>query len=285
MAAPIRILIINPNTSKHMTEALKPVVESLNFPSKVKFTFFTSPSPGIASIDSPEDASKSAEICLPRLDPFLHEHHAFLVACYSQHPLVPALKEKCAKLAASHAACKKNFIRIRAEDVPSEVHKPSVARKYVTGIFEASVMASLAFVPDDAGFGIVSTGKIWEEALQNAVDELFGAKDSARFYGCETTGLNASELHDLPAEEVRVKMMDATKRLLRRGMTQTGEKDSKVKAICLGCAGMVGLDSAVRSACVEELGEEAGGAVCIVDGVKAGVGALYGLVKGLGQYW
>ncbi|KAK4939356.1 Protein dcg1 [Elasticomyces elasticus] len=263
MAAPIRILIINPNTSKHMTEALKPVVESLNFPSDIKFTFFTSPSPGIASINSPKDASRSAEFCLPKLIPLLDHHDAFLVACYSQHPLVPQLKNEYAERGAS----------------------TSVERKYVTGIFEASVTASLALVPDDAGFGIVSTGKIWESALQTAVDEFLGAKGSTRFYGCETTGLNASELHDLPAEEVRVKMMDATKRLLRRGMTETAGQGSKVKAICLGCAGMVGLDSAVRSACVEELGEEAGMQVYIVDGVKAGVGALYGLLKAMGQYW
>ena len=243
-----------------MTNALKPVIESLNFPSTVKSTFFTSPAPGISSINSPEDAAKSAEICLPELIPLLEHHDAFLVACYSQHPLVPQLKKECAKLAGSNGG-----------------------RKYITGIFEASVTASLALVPDDAGFGIVSTGKIWEDALQTAVDEFLGTSKSTRFYGCETTGLNASELHDLPAEEVRVKMMDATKRLLRRGMTQTGEKDSKVKAICLGCAGMVGLDSAVRSACVEELGEEAGKQVHIVDGVKAGVGSLYGLAKAMGE--
>lgn len=29
---PVRILIINPNTSKHMTDALKPVIEALGFP-------------------------------------------------------------------------------------------------------------------------------------------------------------------------------------------------------------------------------------------------------------
>lgn len=99
-----------------------------------------------------------------------------------------------------------------------------------------------------------------------------GAGDSERFAGCETTGLNASELHDLPAGEVKAKMMDATTRLLKR----TGE----VNAICLGCAGMVGLDEAVREACTKELGDERGEQVRIVDGVKAGVGTLIGLVRG-----
>lgn len=69
-------------------------------------------------------------------------------------------------------------------------------------------------------------------------------------------------------------MMAATKRLLRRG------NELEIKAICLGCAGMVGLDDAVRTACVEELGEVGGMQVRIVDGVKAGIGMLYGLARG-----
>ncbi|EXJ96352.1 hypothetical protein A1O1_01478 [Capronia coronata CBS 617.96] len=386
-STPVRILVINPNTSTHMTDALKPMVEGLGFPS-VDYTYFTSPTPGIPSINSPTDAARSAEICFPALVPLVPHHDAFLVACYSAHPLVGMLKAECSRLSAAAAAGAGG----------------RGARKYVTGIFEASCLASLALVSssggeggeaneeknktttitanendktttntdidnDSFGFGIVSTGKVWETALQHAVDEFLGLPvpngndlntpnskpDSTsktqsqshqstpqRFYGCETTGLNASELHDLPAEEVRKKMMDATKRLLRRGMGIIGsskntspdetwklvnvkvnanlqsqsqsqsqsheqssstdnvsssygsesttacsdpdpesrsKSSSRVKAICLGCAGMVGLDSAVRSACIEELGPEAGKEVYIVDGVKAGVGMLYSLAR------
>ncbi|KAJ9602273.1 dal80p-controlled protein [Cladophialophora chaetospira] len=277
---PVRILIINPNTSQHMTDALQPVVDSLGFPS-VQYTFFTSPSPGIPSINSPADAAESAKICLPHLIPLLAHHDGFLVACYSQHPLVSRLKNECAKL--------KREATVGGGGV----------RKYVTGIFEASVLASLALIDADttdveevaAGegegtgspgstFGIVSTGKVWEEALRLAVEDFIGVPTTtrSRFVGCETTGLNASELHDLDPEEVRAKMMDATKRLLKRGTTRA--QSSRVQAICLGCAGMVGLDEAVRTACVEVLGEERGKGVYIVDGVKAGVGQLYGLARG-----
>ncbi|OQU95887.1 hypothetical protein CLAIMM_02048 [Cladophialophora immunda] len=259
---PVRILIINPNTSQHMTAALVPVVEGLGFPGA------------------------------------------------HQHPLVARLKAECARLTAA----------------ATRGSGGGGARKYVTGIFEASVLASLALLgesewkPTTGGedvsgeprpaFGIVSTGKVWEEALQNAVQEFLGCPATSTmtaakspFVGCETTGLNASELHDLPADEVRRKMMHATKRLLLRGKTDTdtinssstetttsrsspGDTNtdtvlaSRVHAICLGCAGMVGLDSAVRTACVEALGEDRGKAVYIVDGVKAGVGALYGLARG-----
>ena len=257
-----------------MTDALRPAVEGLGYTS-VEYTFFTSPTPGVESINSPDDARKSAEVCLPALEPLVAHHDAVLIACYSQHPLVAQLKAACARLTTG-------------------------PRRHVTGIFEASVLASLALVDEAAGegFGIVSTGKVWEEALQSAVEGfLLGhtgqSQSTARFHGCETTGLNASELHALPADEVRQRMVEATKRLLRHGvptsasgtaaavttMTTTPSKSSAVKAICLGCAGMVGLDSAVRSACVEELGSEKGNEVYIVDGVKAGIGVLYGLVR------
>jgi Asp/Glu/hydantoin racemase len=282
---PLRILIINPNTSHHMTDALRPVVDSLALPS-AQYTFFTSPSPGIPSINSPADAAESARICLPHLTPLLEHHDCFLVACYSQHPLVSQLKSECAKL------------RRKGDHTTHDGAGGARPRKYVTGIFEASVLASLSLIDPsgdadaDAGaapaFGIVSTGKIWETALQKAVEEFIGvdpttAKPSrSRFVGCETTGLNASELHDLDPAEVRARMMEATKRLLRRGKSGgDGAGDiSRVQAICLGCAGMVGLDDAVRTACVEELGPERGNEVSIVDGVKAGVGLLYGLAKG-----
>ena len=97
-----------------------------------------------------------------------------------------------------------------------------------------------------------------------------------RFAGVETTGLSATELHDTPAEEVRRRMKDAVKRLLR-----AGKKDGKggVGAICLGCAGMAGMDEMVREACVEELGDDRGKRVRIVDGVVSGVAWLEGALR------
>lgn len=146
-----------------------------------------------------------------------------------------------------------------------------------TGIFEASVATALQVIHPQEKFGIVSTGKVWEELLTEAVAALFGTSAvteptkavSARFAGVETTGLNATELHDAPPEEVRKKMKDATKRLLRKG---------DVGAICLGCAGMSGMNEMVREAAVEELGEE-GNKVRIVDGVQAGAAWLEGAIR------
>ena len=111
----------------------------------------------------------------------------------------------------------------------------------------------------------MSTGKVWETLLTEATTELFGMGDSnvdGRFAGVETTGLNATELHDADQEVVRQKVKEAVRRLVGKG---------GVKAVLLGCAGMAGMDEWVR--------EEVDEGVKIVDGVKAGVGALQGLLR------
>ncbi|CAG5180829.1 uncharacterized protein ALTATR162_LOCUS9455 [Alternaria atra] len=235
------ILIINPNSTEQMTNGLKPLVDALQFKDLEKqqtaHEYFTAPS-GPKSINNEDDAADSVQHCLPALrKDLLDRHDAFLVACYSQHPLVPLLKQEAAV---------KN------------------TRKPVTGIFEASVAASLQAIHPDEKFGIVSTGKVWESILTDATTAFLGTGTEAnkRFAGVETTGLNATDLHDAPAEEVRKRMKDAVKRLLKKG---------GVGAVCLGCAGMAGMDEMVREACVEELGESEGGRVRIVDGVMAGL--------------
>lgn len=234
------ILIINPNSTASMTAGLEPLVHALNFQDHTTHAFFTAPS-GPPSINNETDAATSLTHTLPALTPLLPRHDAFLVACYSPHPLVGALKRDA---------------HVRA------------ARKPVTGILEASVAAALQLVAPGQRFGIVSTGKVWEAVLGQAVADLLGA--GGRFAGTETTGLMATELHDAPPEEVRRRMKEATRRLVGRG---------GVGAVCLGCAGMAGMGEMVREACVEELGEEEGGRVWIVDGVQAGVAWLEGALR------
>lgn len=191
------------------------------------------------------------------------------MACYSQHPLVPILTSECDKLAAAATL------------------GGSGARKHVLGIFEASVTTSLSLLAGAASgrmFGIVSTGKVWEVALKTAVEDFLNMKTHHRdgggkFLGCETTGLSAVELHDLPATEVRAKMVHATEKLARWGCQEEAYK-RKLAVVCLGCAGMVGLEEAVREGCVNVMGEVEGKQVRIVDGVKAGVGMLIALARG-----
>ncbi|KAF2851367.1 hydantoin racemase-like protein [Plenodomus tracheiphilus IPT5] len=237
------ILIINPNSTESMTNGLKPLVDALQF-KDTAHEYFTAPS-GPKSINNEDDAAESVKHCIPYLKEESGRYDGFLVACYSQHPLVPTLKE-----------------------VPAIKN----ARKPVTGIFEASVSTSLQLIHPNEKFGIISTGKVWESILTEATIAFLGtgSEASKRFAGAETTGLNATDLHDAPAEEVRKKMKDAVKRLLQKG---------SVGAICLGCAGMAGMDEMVREACIEQLGSEEGKRVRIVDGVMAGVAWLEGAIR------
>lgn len=115
----------------------------------------------------------------------------------------------------------------------------------------------------------MSTGSQWEGILGEAVAELLGSGASSKYAGTETTGLNADELHSTPEAEVQKRMKAAVGRLL----------DKDAKAICLGCAGMAGLDSVVRDACVERLGEDEGRRIRIVDGVVSGVLYLEGALR------
>ena len=95
--------------------------------------------------------------------------------------------------------------------------------------------------------------------------QVLGAKSGSKWFaGVETTGLNAAELHELPTEEVRKRIAEAAVRLVKRV--------EDLRVIVLGCAGMVGMEGWVR--------EGAGKNVFVVDGVKAGVSALQGLLRG-----
>ncbi|KAJ5826856.1 hypothetical protein N7447_003619 [Penicillium robsamsonii] len=275
------ILIINPNTSKHMTEALKPILASMNY-QDVHFEYFTAPDSivevdgveigPIASINNAEESCKSALNCWPVRD-FIGHYDAFLVACYSAHPFVGRLRE----------------------DIAASEEASSTRNKYVTGIFEASITAALSLVSGFAlndhdpinpaarlhkyqqkgSFGIVTTGSAWKEELTNAVQGALGYDyedgSSMHFVGVETTGLTAVELHTTEPEEVRRRIIDATRNLLRNSA-------SRVKVVCLGCAGMAGMEEAVREGCIQEYGTE-GRRVRIVDGVVAGAGNLITALK------
>ncbi|EKD15320.1 uncharacterized protein L3040_001687 [Drepanopeziza brunnea f. sp. 'multigermtubi'] len=255
---PKRILVINPNTSKSITASLDQLIRTLtsDFPTTTQFTTYTAPS-GPPSINSADDALASARIVYEDLRSRLEDYDALLVACYSLHPLVAGLQD----------------------EVAHGIH--------VTGIFEASITTALALLPmryEDPTlerletrhkFGIVSTGKVWEKELSDGLKlflDLQSVEATGRFKGVETTGLTAAELHSAPKELVTRRMKEATRRLV---------KDRDIKVICLGCAGMVGLEDIVQEALVEELGEYEAGEIDILDGVKAGIALLEGLMRTL----
>lgn len=255
--SPKRLLVINPNTTKSFTNGIDQLVKDMQdeIPTTTDIITYTAPS-GPSSINDEEDGLESAKIVLKDLTEnkpdLLHSCDAILVACYSVHPLIGMLQEKL----------------------------PYV---HVTGIFEASISTALSLLPFTIGefgqsnprrtFGIVTTGTYWEKELSEGVQEylaLTELKASGRFKGVETTGLTAGDLHSQPAELVQQKLRDATKRLV---------KNKDVRVVCLGCAGMTGLESAIEQALIEELGQEQASQVIVLDGVRAGIAVLEGILR------
>lgn len=133
-------------------------------------------------------------------------------------------------------------------------------------------------------FGVVSTASTWKEPLENYIrsEHVLGEDKAMHFFrGVETCGLTAGELHDAPAEEVEARVKDATGRLVAGGAEgQDGRGKKRVGIVVLGCAGMVGMEGWVRDVLGGGDGEGKVEGVRVVDGVRAGVGMLQGLVRG-----
>lgn len=234
----VRILIANPNSSVAITNALKSLVVC---PPDCALDFFTGPSSAPTSIDDDQTSRKSEEACTPELERVITAFDAVLIACYSDHPLVHSLRERHPE-------------------------------KHIVGIFEASIVHALLL---GKRFGIVTTGEAWESVLSEGVASFLGFDvksllqgaeadirlwRSDRFVGVASTGLGVNELHEADPMEVSEKIGAASRKVLERG----------ADVICLGCAGMSGMEDAVRSV-------TDGSRVVVVDGVQAGVDLLAGL--------
>ncbi|KAH8896465.1 hypothetical protein GQ53DRAFT_16156 [Thozetella sp. PMI_491] len=241
----IKILVVNPNSSHDMTHGIERAIRGLDLALSTQISTYTAPPESPASINDGDDVECSARAVSRNLAEadILKDYDAVLVACFSVHPLV---------------------------------HQLAGDGRLGTGIFEASILASLSLLSEPARggkWGIVTTGKFWERHLSDGVTAFLGgdpAEANARFAGVESTGLNAGDFHgDLDPAVVRQRLVEATGRLLDRG---------NVECVVMGCAGMAGLDEIIRSVAIEKYGER-GRAVYIVDGITAGVGLLEQMVR------
>lgn len=251
----ISILVINPNSTESMTSALRRLLSNL-IHTRLSLDFFTAPSSAPQSIDDEATSVLSTSETFPALLPYLvppsrndqdiqdSQHHgyaAYLVACYSPHPLTDLIR--------------------------AQTSAP------VLNIFEASILHARAW---RKRFGIVTTGTYWENVLADGVRQLLiGRSTSASddlglgagigdFVGVRSTGLNASDLHITPKEEVDRRIAQASAQLVQNG----------AEVIILGCAGMSGMEAAVREGARAQSKD-----VVILDGMRAGVVLLEGLVK------
>lgn len=303
-----KILVLNPNSSAAMTHGLRSAIEDsiLDLGYATEVHAYTAPSPAApASIDDAADIAQSAAAVLadpllrgPHPDPssgdsrgnaWADDYDGILVACFSVHPLVREL------LRSGGAPGSGGGGRAGASSPSSSTSsRPSRARA-VIGIFEASILAALLLLPpppppptpspsssfpstfeqqQQQQWGIVTTGKFWEEHLSEGVRSFLGSGNggSSRFAGVQSTGLNASDFHSgVSPEVVRQKLGEATKRLLGGGRTTV---------IVMGCAGMAGLEEIIRGAAAEEVSERfAYDLLHVVDGVRAGLLQLDSMIK------
>ncbi|CCX10908.1 Asp/Glu/hydantoin racemase [Pyronema domesticum] len=177
---PRTILVINPNSTKAMTDALKPIIEPL-LPSGFRADYYTGPEGRCPpSINDTMTTIESWENCLPELIQMVDQADAFLVACYSDHPIVTDLRE--------------------------HTDKP------VIGIMEASLYHALSMLKPGQNFGIVTTGRYWVYALTEGVERILGGKK--HFSGVGYTGFHADQLHDVSPDNLDMAMKGATKDVL-----------------------------------------------------------------------
>lgn len=87
------ILVINPNSSKKVTDNLKDI---LHAPEGITLEFYTAPAAAPKEIDGVETLILSEKATLPDLlEKLLHRaHDGFLVCCYSDHPLIGSLAKQ-----------------------------------------------------------------------------------------------------------------------------------------------------------------------------------------------
>ena len=105
--------------------------------------------------------------------------------------------------------------------------------------------------------GILTTSKRWERLLERDVRSV-GLEHLNRA-GVTSSGYTPAELHDVPANEVCAKLGQVAKTFVQDG----------ADVIVLGCAGMAGLEDAVKAAVND---------VVVLDPVKCAVQLASGLI-------
>ena len=182
---PYQILLINPNSSRSMTDSMILAVRP-SLPTGIELTGYTAPYPAPTAIESITDAIMSTEAVVRDLAKYaasngetVQNFDGMIVACYSKHPLIDALHE--------------------GYDVP------------VVGIMEASLYTARML---GGRFGIVATGSR-SKFLQ---DDAIAAYGLGHFYvGSEATHLGVLELETRSREEVAKRVQSAARVLVGKG--------------------------------------------------------------------
>jgi len=172
----INILLINPNGTSLMTDGCLRSLEP-TLPPYCTVTGFTTPHPTPSAIEGHLDGVLSAAAAIRAVVPIASEYDAFLVACFSAHPLINALRE--------------------------ELDGP------VIGIMEAALYSARML---GGRLGIVATGRRSKIMHEDAI-RYYGLEGFS--VGCETTNLAVLELETAPKDKVLGLVGEAARRLVQ----------------------------------------------------------------------
>lgn len=227
------ILCINPNSSSSVTESIGRSCD-LGINASVELSLFQAPPQAPPSIDDFTTSVISAAACYPLVVHQLSKYDAFIVACYSDHPLTRMLREGTLQKMS-------RFSLFETDTILPLISRGPVTDKPVLGILEAGARMALR---EGHSFGVVTTGEGWIEPLTKANLEILDKGEKGKFAGVVATGLGVLEFHpeegkvDVGAQEEHVhkRIGDAARKLAEAHHVDT---------IVLGCAGMEGMEQAI----------------------------------------
>lgn len=169
-----KILVVNPNSSKTMTDSLQETIEKTFSKESFKISYFTGPDASPRQIDGEETSIESMKACLPLIVDdqesvyYFQNFDGILIACFSDHPLVTEIKYRAAK------------------------EKSNVS---VVGLLDSSIHYC-----DLIGkrFSIITSNKEWIPILNNSVESKFLTRntiDKNLWKGTVSTDLQVLDLH------------------------------------------------------------------------------------------
>lgn len=214
----MRILFINPNTSAEFTQRIRSIAGKYALPTTEVVS--VNPTSGPRSIESIYDEILSSPGTLETAIAEMDRADAFVIACYSDHPAIYALRE--------------------------------ITEKPVAGIAEASMLSACLL---GHKFSVVTTNQEWEPLLWDAVRH-YGLAE--RCASVRSTGMPVLALESASPDETYRMILNASREAIR---------NDGAEVICLGCAGMTGLDKRLE----QDLG------VPVLDGVVCALKLMEGL--------
>jgi allantoin racemase len=164
-----RLLVVNPNTSREMTETIRVSASAAAEAIGVEVDTVC-PANGPESIEGRFDEIVSAYWTLDCVMQVLDHYDGVVVACFGPHPAIEGIREA--------------------------THVPTM------GVMEASVLYAL---PLGSRFSVVTTSPRWQPLLEEGI-RLLGVE--ARCASVRSSGLAVLDLDRLPPHEVRARLAD-----------------------------------------------------------------------------